>query len=154
MENDSSDPRIGLIFKTGILSVAVLVGAHLSLTAYFDRMRQAEEYKKIGSIKPEALMSLRDDEKQRLTTGAMPIDKAMQQLSAKGRMGAAPDIMPSASRDVAPMQGWVQLPGDVPPAMMAPEPAPAPSASTAPSATPSGAPAPSASTTGTSPRHP
>src|SRR3974390_2416946 len=124
MQTDSSDPRVGLIFKIGFLSVAVLVGTHLSLTAYFDRMKQAEEYTKIGSIKPDALLSLRDDEKQRLTTGAMPIDKAMQQLTAKGRTGATPDIMPSASRDIAPIQGWMQMPGEVPPAMMAPEPAP------------------------------
>ena len=52
-------------------------------------------------------MSLRADEHQRMTAGPMPIDRAMQMLQTKGRM-ASPDIMPSASKDVAPLQGWVK----------------------------------------------
>ncbi len=62
----------------------------------------------------------------------MPIDKAMQSLAGKGRMGASPDIMPSASRDFAPMQGWSKLPGEVPPTMMAAPPEPAADAGAAP----------------------
>jgi hypothetical protein len=47
-------------------------------------------------------------------------------------MGASPDIMPSASRDLGPLQGWSKMPGDVPPAMMAPPPEAAPDAGAAP----------------------
>ncbi len=53
----------------------------------------------------------------------MPIEKAMQTIVAHGRMGASPDIMPSASRDLAPLQGWSKMPAEVPPAMMAAPPA-------------------------------
>ena|ERR1700722_16015260 len=141
MASDKSDPRVGLILQVGVLAIVTLAVTHVVLSAYFDRMERAEVQRKVGS--PEALMSLRTDEKQRLNTGAMPIDKAMQMLIAKGRMNASPDIMPSASRDLAPLQGWTKLPGQVPAAMTAsaPEavaPAPSTSASAAPSAAPAG----------------
>jgi hypothetical protein len=111
----------------------------MSLSAYFDRANRAEIQRKVGV--PEALMSLRADEKERLNAGAMPIDQAMQMLSTKGRMAASPDVMPTASKDVAPLQGWTKLPGQVPAAMNAPPPvppppAPPPSTSAAPSVAP------------------
>ena len=53
-------------------------------------------------------------------SGPMPIDQAMQKLSTQGRMAASPDIVPSASKDVAALQGWLKMPHDVPPAMSAP----------------------------------
>jgi hypothetical protein len=93
--------------------------------SYFDNIASAEEQRKVGQAVPEALISLRADEDQRLKGGAMPIDKAMQDLAARGRMAASPDIVPSASRDFAPMQGWSKMPGEVPPAMTAPPAEPA-----------------------------
>lgn len=149
MSNDSADPRTGLVFRIGILSVVTLFVVHAGLVAYFDRMAKAETYTKVGALKPEALMNMRADEQQRLASGAMPIDRAMQMLAAKGRMGMSPELMPSASRDIAPLQGWMQMPGEVPAPMMAPEPAPsaAPSASAAPSSAASSAPKPA-------PKHP
>ena len=143
MATDKSDPRVGLIFQVGILAIVSLLASRALLQAYFDRMERAEIQRKIGA--PESLDSLRNDEKQRLTAGATPVDKAMQMMAAKGRMNASPDIMPSASKDTAPLAGWVKLPGAIPPAMTAPpppppEPAPAPSASAASSAGPTGAP--------------
>jgi hypothetical protein len=147
MATDKSEPRTGLIFQIGIGSIIVLGAVHTALTSYFDHIASAEEYRKVGSMKSESLVNMRADEKQRLTSGAMPIDKAMQALATKGRMNASPDIMPSASKDVAPLQGWSKLPGEVPPAMTAvppPEPVPAPSssASGAPSASAAPPPAP------------
>ncbi len=148
MAHESSDPRTGLIAKIGVLAIVTLLVTRAGLAAYFDRMAGEESYKKIGSQKPDALLNLRADEARRLSGGAMPVDKAMQLLVVKGRMGAAPELVPSASRDVAPMQGWMQMPGEVPAALMAPEPepsaapsaAPAPSASAAPKAAPKPAP--------------
>jgi hypothetical protein len=134
MATESSDPRIAFILKVGVLAIGTLVVTHLSLVAYFDDMARAETYRKMGSLKPDALNSLRADEKQRLTAGPMPIDHAMQQLAAKGRMGASPDIVPSASRDVAPLQGWMKLPSEVPPPMMAASAAASASVSAAASA--------------------
>jgi len=151
MATESSDPRIGLIVQIGLLSIGTLIALHMGMTSYFDHMARSEIYRKVGSEKPDALMSLRADEKQRLSSGSMPIDRSMQMLVAKGRMGASPDLAPSASKDVAPLQGWTRMPSEVPPTMM--EPAPAPSASATPSSAPSGA--ASAPPAGSNaPRHP
>jgi hypothetical protein len=146
MATDKSEPRIGLIVSIGVIAIVTLGAVRTVLVSYFDHVALAEEYRKVGSLKPEALVNMRADEKQRLQSGAMPIDKAMQMLSTKGRMGASPDIMPSASKDTAPLQGWSKMPSEVPPAMTAsaPEPPPAPpaSASGVPSSSAAPAPAP------------
>jgi hypothetical protein len=146
MATESSDPRVGLIARIGVLAIGTLVVIHMGMTSYFDSMARAEVYKKVGSVKPDALLNMRADEKQRLSSGSMPIEKSMQMLATKGRMGAAPELAPSASKDVAPLQGWMQMPAEVPPTMMEPAPAPAPAA---PSASASAAPAGS-----NAPRHP
>jgi hypothetical protein len=143
MATDTTDPRIGLIVRIGILAIATLIGTRAGLVAYFDRMTKDEQYKKIGSLPTDALNSLRTDEKERLSSGSMSVDRSMQILAAKGRMGAGPDIMPSASKDIAPLQGWTQMPASVPAPMMAQDPNAAPSASSAPSAAPSASGAPS-----------
>jgi hypothetical protein len=118
MATDSSEPRVGLIAKVGVFSIAVLLCTRAALSSYFDFMEQSEKQRKIGLVKPEALMSLRASEATRLSSGAMPIDKAMGQLASRGRMGIGPELAPSASRDVAPLQGWAKMPSEVPPAMM------------------------------------
>lgn len=118
MATEPTDPKSGLIAKLAVLAVGTLILIHFGLNAYYDRMALAEEQRKIGT--PEALNSLRTDEKGRLTSGSLPIDKAMQQLVDKGRMNAGAAITPTVSKDVAPLQGWTKLPGEVPPAMTAP----------------------------------
>jgi hypothetical protein len=146
MATESSDPRVGRIAAVALVAIVVLVVTRGALVSYFDAMDRAETYRKVGSLKPEALMSVRADEKMRLSSGPMPIDQAVQRLATRGRMGASPDVVPSASKDMAPMQGWVQMPATVPPAMTAPPPPPAPSTSSsaAPASSASGAPAPGA----------
>ena len=149
MATDKSEPRVGLILQVGLLAIVTLLGTRAILQAYFDRMDRAEITRKLGTN--DSLIGQRADEKQRLSAGAMPIDQAMQMLATKGRLNASPDIMPSASKDRAPLEGWTKLPGQVPTAFAVPppEPPPAPSASTvpsgsaAPSAAPSAPPAPS-----------
>jgi hypothetical protein len=66
----------------------------------------------------------------------------MHMLDDRKRAGASPDIMPSASLDTAPLQGWVKLPSDVPMPMQAmasasaaQSAAPAPTESAPPAAT-------------------
>jgi hypothetical protein len=118
MATDKSPPQTGLILKGAVIAIATLIATHSALVAYFDHIAQAEELRKFGETKPEALINLRTDEKDRLGGGQLPIDKAMQELVARGRT-ASPDIMPSASKDVAPLQGWVKMPAEVPPAMSA-----------------------------------
>jgi hypothetical protein len=122
MATDKTEPRTGLILRFGALAVVTLLIVHAALSAYFDRMAKAEELRKLGT--PAALTSLRADEKARLSSGATPIDRAMQTLVDKGRMGAGPAIAPTVSKDVAPLQGWSKMPGEVPPAMTAAPPPP------------------------------
>src|SRR5580700_5745994 len=119
MATDKSEPRVGLILKIGALAGVTLIATHATLVTYFDHMARGEEFRKIASAKPEALRSVRADEMQRLTGGPMPIDKAVQMLATHGRTGVGAEMMPKVSKDMAPLQGWVKLPGEVPAAMTA-----------------------------------
>jgi hypothetical protein len=124
MATEKAEPQTGLILKVGAFAVFTLLVAHAGLVAYFDSIAKAEEQRKFGDAKPVALMSLRADEQQRLNAGPMPIEKAMQQMVAQGRMGMSPMVVPSNSRDVAPLQGWSKMPSEAPSAMMATPEAP------------------------------
>jgi hypothetical protein len=152
MATDKSEPRVGVIAQVAVVSIVTLVAVHAALVAYFDRTSYEEEMRKVVAT-PEALVSVRASEKERLSSGSMPIDKAMQQLVSKGRINASPDIVPTASRDVSPLQGWTKMPGFVPTAMTAVlPPPPVPSASAAPSS--SSAPGPSGAPAQHAPTHP
>jgi hypothetical protein len=122
MAIDKSEPRVGLIFRIGFLIVGLLIGTRALLNSYFDQIAHAEETHKIGQAIPQPLIDLRADEEHRLTSGPMPVEQAMQTIASKGRMAASPDIMPSASRDLGPLQGWSKLPREVPAMMTAPPP--------------------------------
>jgi hypothetical protein len=131
MATDKSEPRVGLIVRVGVISLVTLAAVRVALVSYFDQVDTAESSRKIRSAKPEALMELRTDEHARLMTVRMPIQSAMEAV-AKNRMAASPEIVPSASRDLSPLQGWAQMPASVPPSMTLA--AQAPSASAAPAA--------------------
>jgi len=118
MAFDKSEPRVGVIFKIGLFAVVILVCIRAALMPYFDSILGEQTHLKFGLAEPTALIALHADEDQRLKGGPMPVDKAMEAIVAHGRMGASPDIMPSASRDIAPMQGWMKLPVDVPSPML------------------------------------
>jgi hypothetical protein len=142
MATDKSEPKVGRIAGIGVLVVTLLIGIRASLITYFDHMTRDEMHRKFGEIVPEALLSLRADEKDRLTGGSMPIQTAMDHMVSQGRAAVSPDIAASASRDTAPLAGWMKMSADVPPAMLAPPPAP-PSAvdgGAAPAAVPAAAP--------------
>lgn len=125
MATEKSEPQTGLIMKVGVLAVITLLVVRAALVSYFDDIARAEEQRKFGDVKPESLTSLRADEQLRLTSGPMPIDKAKEQMVAQGRMGVSPMVVPSISRDLAPLQGWSKMPSEAPSAMMAaPEPPP------------------------------
>jgi hypothetical protein len=139
MAFDKSEPRVGLIFQIGIFAVIILVVIRAALVSYFDSMWSDEQHRKVGMASPTALINLRADEDKRLKGGAMPIDQAMAAMVAKGRMNASPDIVPSASRDLAPLQGWQKMPSQVPGPMMAAPPAESATAAPEPSAPDGGA---------------
>jgi hypothetical protein len=148
MATDKSEPKVGIIAQVSIVSIVTLVLTHQALVAYFDQASYAEEMRKVGTAPADALASLRTSEKERLGAGRMPIDKAMQQLASKGRMNAGSEITPTASRDMAPLEGWTKLPAVVPNQMVAASQAAAAAASAsaaAASAAPSASAAPAAS---------
>jgi len=118
MATDKSQPRVGLILQVGAVAFVTLLFVHAALVSYFDHVAHGEEFRKIESAKPQALQSVRSDEARRLTGTAMPIDKAMQTMSTtSGRGSTGAELMPKPSMDVAPLQGWVQMPSEVPVAM-------------------------------------
>lgn len=110
MATDKSEPRVGLIFRIGILAAVLLVCTRAALASYFDEMSQAEEHRKIVEARPEALFNLRSDEQRRLTDGPVPISQAMHDLS-KGRPS---EVEPVQSKDLSPLQGWSRMPATVP----------------------------------------
>ncbi len=96
------------------MALAILVGLKFVFDSYYLQMFEAEEYEKIGSVQSKELAELRANEKRNLTTGAIPIDKAMGML-AKSRESASaglPDggITPEQSSDNNPLIGWGKLP--------------------------------------------
>ncbi len=117
MATDKSEPRVGLILKIGLAAVVTLIGFRAALSTYFDFAVQAEELRKFGEIRPASLLSLRAQDKERLNAGAMPIDKAMEQMARQGRKSAGPDFAPIASKDMSALHGWVKMPAEVPTAM-------------------------------------
>lgn len=137
MATDKSEPRVGLIFRIGIVSAVLLIATRMALAAYFDEITQAEEHRKIVESKPVALLSLRSDEQKRLTEGPLPIVQAMHELAAKGR---PPDVTPAQSKDLAPLQGWARMPSTVPAPMLTPAPPSAPEPNSVPSASGSSTP--------------
>ena len=91
MATDKSEPRVGLIFKSGVLAIVTLLSAtRARSSSYFDAWRRPRSSASSATSSPRRSTSLRADEKQRLSTGPMPIDKAMQMLAEKGRMSAEP----------------------------------------------------------------
>ncbi len=123
MATDKTEPENGTDSAVGILAIVTLLVVHAALSAYFDRMAKAEVLRKLGS--PEALVNLRADEKRACPPGATPIDKRCRRSSRRAAWAPVPAIAPSVSKDMAPLQGWTKMPGDVPAAMTAP---PAPTA--------------------------
>jgi hypothetical protein len=114
MATDKSPVRFALIGKVAVISIVTLVAVRVALASYFDHYVQVEEMRKVGEAKPEALLALRADERERLSGGHTPIDSAMQQLAKRGRANMSPELTPTVSHDVGPLQGWVKMPGEVP----------------------------------------
>jgi hypothetical protein len=124
MATDKSQPRIGVIASVGLLSIVTVVGTRAALVAYFDQSILEEQHRKVGSARPEALLSVRESEMARLDGGGLPIGMAMQMLAQMGRVNAPEAVRPGPSHDTAPLAGWSQMPQEVPAGMTAPPPEP------------------------------
>src|ERR1019366_723827 len=98
MAFDKSEPRSGLIFQIGLFAVVCLVGIRGVLIPYFDSITSGEQHRKIGMVVPAALLNLRADEDQRLKSGPMPVDKAMEAIVARGRRWPPWPCRPASGR--------------------------------------------------------
>lgn len=107
MATDQSPPRLRLIIAIAVGTVVTLVSLKFVFTSYFtDIMEEAAASKLVS---PDEVMALHASEAAKLNNSpAVPIDQAMQQLAAQGRMGSTL-ITPQPSDDVAPLTGWAHL---------------------------------------------
>jgi hypothetical protein len=105
---DATPPRHALILGIAIASALTLGTLKLIFDWYYKSVMEAEVAAKAAP--PMELKAARLAEQQRLTSGPMPIDKAMQDL-AKSREAL---ITPEQSTDEGPLVGWSKSPRPVP----------------------------------------
>ncbi|HEY2735993.1 MAG TPA: hypothetical protein VGI70_18475 [Polyangiales bacterium] len=101
----------------------------------------------------EGMVAAREADQRALSSGKVPIERAMQELAERGR-GAFSSVAPTASQDLSALSGWIRSPNFKPVtahpvrSARAPEPAPAgaptAAAPAAPEVAPTPAPAPPA----------
>src|SRR5688572_10994686 len=104
MATDETPPRHALILGIAFASVATLGTLKFIFDSYYKHVMEEEVAAK--SMAPVELQAARLADQQRLATGPMPIDKAMQDLAkARGNV-----ISPEQSTDDAPLVGWSKLP--------------------------------------------
>jgi hypothetical protein len=113
MATDNSPPRIRIILTVAFSSLVILITLNYVFRSYFIMMTEDVEHDHLW--KPVELMKLHEGEEKNLTTGALPIQKAMSELAQPGREGSAAltqyaDITPQPSNDMGPMVGWLQAP--------------------------------------------
>lgn len=107
MATDNSPPKIRVILTIAFSSVVILGALNFVFKSYFQMMTDEAVH---AHLRPAAeLLKLREGEQRNLTSGAMPIDKAIALLGSKGR-DADKDITPEPSADMGPMVGWVRAP--------------------------------------------
>lgn len=113
---NNAPPQNLIIAACGILSALVLFALSFGFQAYYDGVRDAaieDRMARYSDLTP--LEETRGRWDQQLERGnPRSIDDAMSQLSARGRTGfreIAPE--PGAEMNLAPLEGWNQLPHEV-----------------------------------------
>ncbi|MBX3258584.1 MAG: hypothetical protein KF782_02625 [Labilithrix sp.] len=121
MAIDNTPPRLKLIVTIAVITVITLIGIDFVLKSYYAMMTDEAQREKLAPT------TARDEQHKAealaLTSGAMPLDKAIAELG-KGDRPAL--IAPQPSDDLGPMTGWSKLPKPAPAAHPHAE-APAPS---------------------------
>ncbi|AKF06456.1 hypothetical protein [Sandaracinus amylolyticus] len=124
---DDTPPRNRVIFTYTVLAVITLIGLKYVFDSYMDVSRRDRRRENIEESRTTAeLAEYRESQREALRGGAMPVDRAIDELGRRGR-GAFPLIRPAASQDLDPLRGWQQLPRELP-AALAPAAAPTPEA--------------------------
>jgi hypothetical protein len=113
MATDNSPPRIRIILTVAFSSLVILVTLNYVFRSYFIMMTEEVEHEHLW--KPVELIKLHEGEEKNLTSGALPIQRAMQELAQHGREGSAglkqyADITPEPSNDLGAMVGWIRSP--------------------------------------------
>lgn len=113
MATENSPPQIRTILTVAFSSIVILGALNYVFRSYFLMMTEQVEHDHLA--KPEELIKLREGEQRNLTTAPLPIAKAMQELSSRGRTNYSAflpqaDITPEQSNDLGPMVGWVRAP--------------------------------------------
>ena len=121
---DDSPPQLRIIVGYSIFAVLCLVGLKFGFDSYLDTSRiSVRRLHLAGSHTVAALEEYRDAQRSKLGGGAMPVERAVQELGRRGR-GAFPLIRPVESTDLDPLRGWSQLPREVPASALPPQPVP------------------------------
>ena len=155
MAVDKTEPPIKVIVTVGAISLGVLVAMRMFFVSYFNDSYEARSRAHIdamlrGGSYVYTAGRVRADEARRLSG----LPAAMTAVAQGQRPGA---ISPTASADLAPLQGWTLMPLEVPRPAPVAAPAPAvvaPAAAAAPAAPAPAAPAPAAAPAAAAPAHP
>lgn len=105
MATDQSPPRIQIIIRVAVITVATLVGLKFVFDSYFVQMTEEAAHDKLA--KPVELLKLREGEQKNLTSAAVPIKEAMAQVAGGKRDES---IAPQPSEDTGALSGWAKLP--------------------------------------------
>jgi len=92
---------------SALTTIVVLFGAQYWYASYLD---VAVVHGDRDMPMDAKLAAVRDDEHKKLSSGALPIDRAKQALAQRGRLGF-PRITPKVSEDLGAMSGWINKPG-------------------------------------------
>jgi len=103
MATDNSPPRIRLILIMAFGTVGTLFVLKFVFDSYFTDMWEGEAKAKMAPALE--LAKLHEEETKKLTGSPIPIDKAISELSSKGRESSAL-IAPQPSTDDGPLVGW------------------------------------------------
>jgi len=113
MATDSSPPRISIIIAMIIVTASTLFTLKFIFESYFLAITEETTHEKMDFSREE-LTKLRAGEAARLSTGTMPIDKAILSFSAGGRLdtmtNAGTDLTPQPSTDHGALIGWLRAP--------------------------------------------
>ena len=99
--------EISVCLGTALATAAGLFTLQLWYSSYLD---VAVIHGQLSNVPLDAkLEAVRKEEHTKLTSGAMPIDKAMEALAQRGR-NAFPKLAARPSDDLSAMSGWVRKP--------------------------------------------
>src|SRR5262245_49807224 len=96
MAVDNSPVQNKIILIVGVVTLLTLASLKFVFDSYFDQM--TDEVVRSKLTNPAALNEQRAKEQAKLTSGSVPISKAIADMAAKGRSDE------SLGRDLAPVQ--------------------------------------------------